>query len=60
MGDKACPFNALYWNFFDRHRTHFQNNPRLGVVYHQLGKMSPETMMAIRQQTARLEKLDMI
>ena len=60
MGDKACPFNALYWNFFDRHRTHFQNNPRLGVVYHQLGKMSPETMLTISQQTARLEKLDMI
>ncbi len=59
-GDKACPFNALYWDFFARHRQHFEHNPRLGVVYHQLGKMSPETMMALQRQTACLENLDMM
>lgn len=30
--------NALYWKFFERHRAHFPNNPRLGVAYDQLGK----------------------
>ena len=49
-GDKACPFNALYWDFFDRHRAQFQGNPRLGVVYHQLGKMAPEALQALRAQ----------
>ncbi|MBU3652047.1 MAG: cryptochrome/photolyase family protein, partial [Limnohabitans sp.] len=39
-GDDACPFNALYWNFFERHRSHFEGNPRLGMVYHQLHRMS--------------------
>jgi deoxyribodipyrimidine photolyase-related protein len=51
-GVQACPFNALYWDFFDRHRAHLQGNPRLGVVYHQLGKMNPDTLHALRQQAA--------
>jgi deoxyribodipyrimidine photolyase-related protein len=59
-GEQACPFNALYWDFFDRHRQHFERNPRLGVVYHQLGKMSPESLLALKRQTACLENLDMM
>jgi deoxyribodipyrimidine photolyase-related protein len=58
---KACPFNALYWDFFDRHRAQFQGNPRLGVVYHQLGKMAPEALQALRAQarvhTEQLQRL---
>ena len=49
-GPQACPFNALYWDFFDRHRPHFEGNPRLGVVYHQLGRMGAESVTALRQQ----------
>ena len=52
-GDDACPFNALYWDFFDRHRAHFQHNPRLGVVYHQLSRMSGEALTALQEQSAR-------
>ena len=53
-GDQACPFNALYWDFFDRHRAHLEGNPRIGMVYHQLGRMKPEELQALRQQAARL------
>lgn len=28
-GPKACPFNYLYWNFFDRHAERFANNMRV-------------------------------
>ena len=52
-GDDACPFNALYWDFFDRHRAHFQHNPRLGVVYHQLSRMDGEALTALQEQSAR-------
>ena len=52
-GEQACPFNALYWDFFDRHRQHFERNPRLGVVYHQLGKMDPQSLDALKQQAQR-------
>ena len=49
-GAHACPFNALYWDFFDRHRQHFQGNPRLGMVYHQLGRMPGDTLTALKAQ----------
>jgi deoxyribodipyrimidine photolyase-related protein len=52
-GEQACPFNALYWDFFDRHRQHFERNPRLGMVYHQLGKMDPQSLDALKQQAKR-------
>jgi deoxyribodipyrimidine photolyase-related protein len=32
-GDKACPFNYLYWNFLDRHRDKLESNHRLGRAY---------------------------
>ena len=58
-GPQACPFNALYWDFFERHREHLQTNPRLGVVYSQLRKMAPETLAELRAQAAHtLERLE--
>lgn len=50
LGDQACPFNALYWDFFDRHANLFKNNPRIGMAYRQLAKMSAGDRQAIREQ----------
>ena len=49
-GPQACPFNALYWDFFARHQGAFGNNPRLGMVYVQLKRMDPADLAAMRQQ----------
>jgi len=51
-GAKACPFNALYWDFHARHADTLAKNPRLGMVYRQLEKMTPEAKTAIAQQAA--------
>lgn len=39
-GDRACPFNALYWDFFARNTDRLASNPRLGMVYRHLEKMA--------------------
>lgn len=54
VGEQACPFNALYWDFFDRHAARFERNPRIGMAYRQLAKMPTPERDAIRQQAQAL------
>lgn len=49
-GEKACPFNSLYWDFYERHRDKLENNPRIGFVYPTLGKMKPEKKEELLKQ----------
>nr|WP_315393519.1 cryptochrome/photolyase family protein [uncultured Duganella sp.] len=51
-GEKACPYNALYWDFFDRNRDTLAKNHRLGMVYQQLRKMDGAALAALREQAA--------
>jgi deoxyribodipyrimidine photolyase-related protein len=46
LGDKACPFNALYWDFFARNAERLSGNHRLAIVYRQLEKMAPDVLIA--------------
>ncbi len=61
VGAKACPFNSLYWHFFERNRTLLQGNQRLGMMYNVWNKMPADERAAIVQQAehylARLEEL---
>ena len=41
IGEKACPFNSLYWNFFDRHQDKLRANFRLKMMYSIWDKMDP-------------------
>ena len=43
IGDKACPFNSLYWYFMNRNRHVLEGNPRLGMAFRNLDKMDVKT-----------------
>jgi deoxyribodipyrimidine photolyase-related protein len=32
IGETACPFNSLYWDFINRHFEQFSKNQRMGVI----------------------------
>lgn len=60
-GDRACPFNGLYWDFHARHREVLSRNPRIGMVYRTWDKMAPEKQQSLLETAAmnleRIEKL---
>lgn len=53
LGEKACPFNALYWDFHLRHEHLLRGNPRIGMVYRQIDQMSEAAKQDIRDQARR-------
>lgn len=52
VGKGACPFNSLYWNFYDRHRDKLAGNPRIGMMYTVWDKMKPNEKAALLEQAA--------
>jgi len=57
-GPRACPFNALYWDFLARNRARFEANPRMAQMYRTMDRMSPAKVAAMRAQaTAFLDRV---
>ena len=54
LGEAACPFNALYWDFYQRNAAKLKNNPRIGMAYRQLEKMPVSELEAIRDHAQAL------
>ena len=50
IGSNACPFNSLYWHFYDRHRAKLQRNPRIGMAYVTLDKMPDQQRREMLEQ----------
>ncbi|NVJ46898.1 MAG: hypothetical protein HWE07_07210 [Cytophagia bacterium] len=59
LGEKACPFNSLYWDFLERNRGSLQKNPRMGMIYRVWDKNSAENKKQIIEQAASyLERIE--
>jgi len=60
-GDRACPFNSLYWHFHARHREQFGRNPRLAMAYRSWERMDPAertaTLAQAQQYLAEVDRL---
>ena len=53
VGEGACPFNALYWDFLDRNEGDLRENHRMGLVYHHLDDKDREP---IRERAAAVRE----
>lgn len=53
VGDDACPFNALYWDFIARNERTLSRNPRMAIPYRNWQRMKPEDREATRAQAAK-------
>jgi deoxyribodipyrimidine photolyase-related protein len=54
LGEKACPFNALYWNFLKQNEDKLKHNPRLHYAYMNWRKMAPDKKEAIHNHAQEI------
>ena len=54
IGEDACPFNSLYWNFLDDKKEYLQNNHRMGMMYNLLSRIPAEELKQIKDRAYRV------
>ncbi|XQF89823.1 hypothetical protein ACOBV8_14150 [Pseudoalteromonas espejiana] len=61
VGEKACPYNSLYWQFMNKHRSLLEKNPRIGMVYKNWDKqdeqLKEQTLAQAKHYLTNLNKL---
>jgi deoxyribodipyrimidine photolyase-related protein len=55
-GEGACPFNALYWDFLDRHEERLRGTGRMGLMYSHVDRKDDEEWRRIRARASALRE----
>jgi deoxyribodipyrimidine photolyase-related protein len=58
VGDDACPFTTLYWDFLERHEARLAANPRMALQVKNLARLSADARAAIRERAASIRAND--
>ena len=56
VGEDACPFNSLYWNFLDDKKQFFAKNNRMAMMLRLLEKVPAEDLVQIKLRAAQILK----
>ncbi|MEZ4250109.1 MAG: cryptochrome/photolyase family protein [Polyangiales bacterium] len=56
VGDEACPFNALYWDFLAKHRERLERNPRVRALFGTWDRWDEGHREEIRARAAALRE----
>lgn len=56
LGENACPFTTLYWDFLDRHRDRLSSIHRMNFQLKNLDRLSAEELERIRSRAASLRE----
>jgi deoxyribodipyrimidine photolyase-related protein len=56
VGERACPFTTLYWDFLARHETMLAKNPRTVMQVKNLTRVSAEERQRITERAAAIRR----
>jgi deoxyribodipyrimidine photolyase-related protein len=56
VGERACPFTTLYWDFLDRHQTLLATNPRMALQVKNLARIGAPELQAIRERAGEIRR----
>lgn len=54
LGEDACPFNSLYWNFLDDKKAFFAKNNRMAMMLRLLEKIPAEELAEIKARAGKI------
>jgi deoxyribodipyrimidine photolyase-related protein len=52
VGENACPFTTLYWDFLNRHQALLVKNPRMVMQIKNLSRLDSDRIQQVVQQAA--------